>query len=71
MKDKFLKFTFALTLILILTSIGSNILPQLKQRPEKGKEQFISDAEKLKLIKKMIEEGKLSDKEAMFYKQLE
>jgi len=71
MKDKFLKFTFALTLILILTSIGFNILPQLKQRPEKGKERVIFDEEKLQLINKMIEEGKLSDKEAMFYKQLE
>ncbi len=71
MKDKFLKFTFALTLILILTSIGSNILPQLKRGPEKGKERIIFNEEKLKLIKKMIEEGRLSDKEAMFYKQLE
>lgn len=65
MKDNFLKLAFSITAIIVITSIISNISPQSQKVSEQKQNLSTSEIEK---IKKLIQEGKLSDKEAMFYK---
>lgn len=65
MKDKFLKFAFLITAIVVITSIISNLSPQ-SQKVSEEKKQSLSTSE-IEKIKKLIQEGQLSDKEAMFY----
>ncbi len=67
MKDKFLKLAFSITAIIVITSIISNISPRSQKVSEQKQSLSTSEIEK---IKKLIQEGKLSDKEAMFYKTI-
>jgi hypothetical protein len=67
MKDRFLKTGFLITAVIIFSFLLSNIM--IESRPS-----FISEqsylASKTERIKELIQEGKLSDKEALFYKKL-
>ena len=69
MKDKFFRLAFLVTILVMLIVFSSNleraaIQPMVKEKIEKVIYKKI-DIEK---IKELIERGKLSDKEALFYK---
>ena len=73
-QDNLFKFSFFFMLLLMTGIFSSNIeksSPQLSQRKEQGN--VINEIRRVDIerLKKLINEGKLSDKEALFYKAIE
>lgn len=69
--DKFFRYAFTLTALIIILSIWSNLGRELRQAPQKMEVQFQLESNLLQRIKELIKEGKLSDKEAMYYEVIE
>ena len=69
--DSFFRYAFVLTALIIILSIWSNLGKEFMQAPQKVEVQFQVESKLLQRIKKLIKEGKLSDKEAMYYEVIE
>jgi hypothetical protein len=69
--DKFFRYAFVLTALIIILSIWSNLGKEFRQAPQKIEVQFQLESKLLQRIKELIKEGKLSNKEAMYYEVIE
>jgi hypothetical protein len=67
-RDNFFKLAFSITFLVMLIIFSSNREKVILQpSASKGGERVVFRQVDVKRIKKLIKEGKLSDKEALFY----
>jgi len=69
--DNFFKFSFFFTLLVMIFLFSSNIEKRGKHTFFGGKrEKIVLQKVNINQIKSLIQQGKLSDKEALFYRQI-